>query len=129
MVDCTVRENFFLSKIVWKARAYVKRDLKNRSINFLLDIHAFTFFIIFFAVSFNTIQQQKKAIMKFQATILALAFAANVKADDICKAKCGTENGERVCRFKVNRDIFAGELGYYTMEGEEDCGVNPTLGK
>jgi len=66
--------------------------------------------------------------MKFQATILALAFAANVKADNICKAKCGIENGEKVCRYSVNRDIFAGELGYYTMKGEEECGTNPTLG-
>ena len=65
--------------------------------------------------------------MKLQATILALAFAANVKADDICLGDCNTVGGVETCTFKVNRDIYSSEWGYYTFEGCD--GTNPTLGK
>ena len=71
--------------------------------------------------------------MKFYYSFsLLLALIANTKAapQEICLAKCSTNEGDKECVFKVSRNIFTSELGYYTFEGADgDCGgPNPTLG-
>lgn len=47
-------------------------------------------------------------------------------AHDLCLGTCKDDGGEKVCTFKLQVDLHAGELGYYTVEG---CsGIMPTLG-
>jgi hypothetical protein len=69
--------------------------------------------------------------MTFLSTILSIFLLTNAQnASAICLADCKMDGDERVCTFTVSRDVFSGELGYYTFEGGGgDCsGTNPTLG-
>jgi len=70
--------------------------------------------------------------MMFLSAILSIVLLAHAQnASAICLADCSMEGlFDKVCKFTVSRDVFSGELGYYTFEGGGgDCsGTNPTLG-
>ena len=57
-----------------------------------------------------------------------MAKAANfyVQAQDLCLADCVGTGTSKVCTFHIEVDLFASELGYFTVSGCD--GVMPTLG-
>ncbi|GBG27440.1 Hypothetical Protein FCC1311_036612 [Hondaea fermentalgiana] len=62
--------------------------------------------------------------------VLALATGARAQytLEDLCLADCVGTGVNKVCTFKFQIDIFAGETGYFLVEGCEDMGYQPTLG-
>jgi hypothetical protein len=50
---------------------------------------------------------------------------ANFETGQICRASCSGTGENQVCTFKFEMDIFAGETGYYRVEGCD--GIQPTL--
>jgi len=52
--------------------------------------------------------------------------AKNPSVSSICHGSCDESGGVKVCTFKFKVNLYASELGYFTVEGCE--GVMPTLG-
>ena len=71
--------------------------------------------------------------MKFYPTyllLLALAGAQYVNAEghmSTCLGACVMDGDSKTCKFSMKVNLFAGELGYFTIE---ECGddLNPTIG-
>jgi hypothetical protein len=67
--------------------------------------------------------------ISYSTYLLALAGAqyANAEGHMPCRGSCDIEGGNKICRFNVKVDLYAGELGYFTFE---ECGdeLNPTIG-
>jgi len=70
--------------------------------------------------------------MKFnKCTICLLGLAAtahvNARNESICLGDCEKDGDSKICRFTMKVNLYAGELGYYTID---ECGdeINPTIG-
>lgn len=60
-------------------------------------------------------------------SLLSFAMLASRSyAQDLCYGNCEDVNGEKTCTFTLKVDLYASELGYFTVNGCE--GIMPTLG-
>ena len=65
--------------------------------------------------------------MFLNLSLLSFAtLASRSYAQDLCYGNCEDVNGEKTCTFKLKVDLYASELGYFTVNGCE--GIMPTLG-
>lgn len=68
-------------------------------------------------------------ISKYATFLLTINAAKHAYADDreICTGTCEMIGDAKVCSFSMKINLYAGELGYYTVE---ECGdmISPTLG-
>ena len=57
---------------------------------------------------------------------LVASLFIEVQSQALCLGSCDTSGPEEICTFKFSIDIFAGNTGYYRVEGCEE--IQPTLG-